>query len=179
MKIFTTALIALSPLTYALSAGANYNSVSPEYPTARWSVAIIGGAHDWEPDPNMHYAVFDATVIELTVDGLENGQLQAKVTEHVSLRREVLNFKWKTGAYNPVVPQDYPAGATEYAEFGLQLWAQGAACPLDDLQKADAKVTYATPLSNTPGTHTREVTVELTGVNAAQCAILTSNRVRR
>ncbi|EBH1518721.1 hypothetical protein CBX60_23460 [Salmonella enterica subsp. enterica serovar Pensacola] len=179
MKIFTTALIALSPLAYALSAGANYNSVSPKYPTAQWSVAIIGGAHDWEPDPNMHYAVFDATVIELTVDGLENGQLQAKVTEHVSLRREELNFKWKTGAYNPVVAQDYPAGATEFSKFGLQLWAKGAACALDSLQKADAKVTSATALSNTPGTHTREVTVELTGADTTRCAILTSNRVRR
>lgn len=179
MKIFTTALIALGPLTYALSAGANYNSVSPEYPTGQWSAAIIGGAHDWEPDPSMHYAVFDATVIELTVNGLENGQLQAKVTEHVSLRREELNYKWKTGAYNPVVTQDYPAGATGYAEFGLLLWDQGSACPLDSLQKADAKVTYATALSNTPGTHTREVTIELTGVDTTQCAILTSNRVRR
>lgn len=179
MKILTTALIALSPLTYALSAGANYNSVSPEYPTAQWSVAIVGGAHDWVPDPDIHYAVYDATVIEITVDGLENGQLQAKVAEHVSLRREDLNYKWKTGAYNPVVPQDYPPGATAYAEFGLQLWAKGEACPLDSLQKADAKVTYATALSNTPGTHTREVTVELTGVDTTRCAILTSNRVRR
>ncbi|EBM2193344.1 hypothetical protein FPC62_19590 [Salmonella enterica] len=179
MKIFTTALIALGPLTYSLSAGATYYSNSPAYPTGAWSVAIIGGAHDWMPDPNEHYSVFDATVIELTVNGLENGQLQAKITEHVSLRREVLNYKWKTGDYNPLVPQDYPAGATGFAEFGQQLWEQGSACPLDDLQKVDAKVTYATALSNTPGTHTRVVTVELTGVNTTRCAILTSNRVRR
>lgn len=177
MKIFTTALIALGPLTYALSAGANYDSSSPVYPTGAWSVAVIGGAHDYPISLDGGHVVYDATVIELTVNADTGGQLHANTTVHRNIRGEELTFKWKTSDYTPVVDNDYPVGATRFDRFGQRLWADGGACPLDDLQKAGAKVLSATALSNTPGTHTRAVTVELTGVDTTNCAILTSNRV--
>lgn len=179
MKIFTTALIALGPLTYALSAGANYNSGRPKYPPAEWSVAVIGGARDWVPFPKTMQVMYDATVTELTVRGDEDGRLQATVTVHRNIRQEQTGFKWKTSDYTPVVANDYPVGATRLDSFGQRLWAEGEVCPLDDLQNVDATVLAASALSNTPGTHTRTVTVELTGVNVAKCAILTSDRVRR
>lgn len=177
MKIFTTALIAFGTLTYGLTAHATYHSIAPEYPTGRWSLAVIGCAHDWINSPPHDNDMYSATVIEVTVASDKSGHLEAHADRLIDIYMADLNPGWQAHSITPSVPQDYNGQAPfDYSNFGAAMWDDQPA--LVRLNTATVIVTSASQLENTPGDHTRAVTVELTGVDPGDCSIRTSNLIR-
>ncbi|EAA6844923.1 hypothetical protein DRX19_29035 [Salmonella enterica subsp. enterica] len=178
MKIFTTALIAFGSLTYVLTAHAAYHSVTPEFPTGHWSLAVIGCAHDLIGMPPRTYDIYSAAVIELTVSGDKSGRLKADVTTLHDTYNDSLGPNWQAASYTPSIARDYDGQPPlDYDNFGAKMWNTNRTA-VGDLRDATATVTSAGQLENTPGDHTRVVTVELAGVDPGSCSIRSSNLIR-
>lgn len=174
MKIFTTALIAFCSMTYGLTARANYNH-NAEYPTGRWSIAVVGCASDAVGLPPREYDIYSAVVVEVTVTSDTKGRLTASVSTLVNRWSASLPEGWQTYILTPVGAEDYAGQPPlDYDNFSKDMWTAG---PNDIfiLGQATATVRSASELDNTPGVHTRVGTVELDDYGRS-CAIRTSKR---
>lgn len=180
MKIFTTALVSFITIGCPLTANANYNSLTTEYPADIRTIAVIGGAYRWE---DYHSGCagrhkFSAGAIGVTITTDAAGAVAANVVELNNIDSECSNFDWKATDFDPPASDYFPQGTFGVnGTYGATMWTQGSQCPLNTLPQATATVLQATGLQRSPGTHTRRITVELAGIDARGCSVLLAPHV--
>ncbi|EAQ6131187.1 hypothetical protein AXA91_22165 [Salmonella enterica] len=155
---------------------ANYTTNLADTGLLSAPIALIGGGHGWT---DINYGCYQghgqsSRIISLTLTEDTSGVLRALVAQE-TYSSGCWGSEWNVRGYNPSTSSYFPPGSFgREGTFNKAVWGVGSRCDLADLSRASATILQATPIDLSPGTHKRTVTIELTGANASDCAVVSA-----